>query len=114
MKTIVPTTDYAAYSATWDKIARAGLRQLNIDTWAAGHRYLSLTRVCLSADEARQLRDVTVLFTRLLDTAVEGILGDADWWSALAWPWPAIELARRLPHNSSTRKIRSVNLSILV
>ena len=97
MKTIVPTTDYAAYSATWDKIARAGLRQLNVDTWAAGRRYLSLTRVCLSADEARQLRDVTVLFTRLIDTAVEGILGDADWWSALAWPWPAIELARQEP-----------------
>lgn len=97
MKTIVPTTDYAAYTTIWDQIARAGLRQLNLDAWAAGRRYLSLTRVCLSADEARQLRDVTVRFARLIDLAVEGMLADPDWWSALAWPWPAIELARQEP-----------------
>src|SRR5207248_7974138 len=24
-------------------------------------------------------------------------LADSDWWSALAWPWPAIELARQEP-----------------
>ena len=29
--------------------------------------------------------------------AVDGILADPDWWSSLAWPWPAIELARQEP-----------------
>src|SRR5207237_143437 len=31
------------------------------------------------------------------DVAVDGILQDAEWWSALAWPWAAIELARQEP-----------------
>src|SRR5205085_8676124 len=40
---------------------------------------------------------VTERFSRLLDRAVGGVLADSDWWSALAWPWPAIELARQEP-----------------
>lgn len=97
MKAIVATQDYATYVQMWNGVARAGLREVNVDTWAAGRRYLSLTCVCLTADEVAQLRDVTVKFARLLDLAVQGILDDPEWWSALAWPWPAIELARQEP-----------------
>jgi glutathionylspermidine synthase len=97
MKAIVATQDYATYVQMWNGVARAGLRELNVDTWAAGRRYLSLTSVCLTADEAAQLREVTIKFARLLDLAVQGILDDPEWWSALAWPWPAIELARQEP-----------------
>jgi glutathionylspermidine synthase len=56
-----------------------------------------LATVSLTAAEAAQLRDVTVRFSTLLDQAVDGILADQDWWSSLAWPWPAIELARQEP-----------------
>jgi glutathionylspermidine synthase len=92
-----PTTDYASYVAAWDHVARAGRKALNVDTWASGRRYLSLASVCLTLAELSQLRELTVCFTRLIDRAVEGILHDPDWWSALAWPWPAIELARQEP-----------------
>src|SRR5207245_1536587 len=44
-----------------------------------------------------QLRQVTERFSGLLNMAVDGILADPDWWSALAWPWAAIELARQEP-----------------
>lgn len=97
MRTRIGTTDYAAYTAAWDGVARAGLPQLNLDAWAAGRRYLSLTSLLLSAAEAAQLKRLTVSFSKLLDTAVDGILADPDWWSSLAWPWPAIELARQEP-----------------
>jgi glutathionylspermidine synthase len=91
------TTDYAAYVSAWDGVARAGRRDLNLDAWAGGHRYLSLASVVLSASEAIQLRSLTVRFSALLDAAVDGILNEPDWWSSLAWPWPAIELARQEP-----------------
>jgi glutathionylspermidine synthase len=97
----VPTTDYAAYTRAWDRVAAAGRRQYNVDTWAAGRRYLSLTALALTDAETAQLRGVTERFTRLLDRAVDGILADQDWWSALAWPWAAIELARQEPSHPS-------------
>lgn len=97
MKTLVPTGDYAEYTAQWERVAAGGYRHFNVDTWAAGRRYLSLTGVCLSAREAHQLRELTRQFGPLLDRAVAGILADTDWWAALAWPWPAIEFARQEP-----------------
>jgi len=89
--------EYAAYTAAWNRVAKAGLNDLNLDTWAGGRRYLSLAAVSLSATEANQLPKVTIQFAKLLDLAVNGILDDPDWWSSLAWPWPAIELARQEP-----------------
>jgi glutathionylspermidine synthase len=103
VKTTIPTTDYADYTAAWSKVARAGLRELNVDVWAAGRRYLSLSTLSLTPAEAAQLRTVTNQFAGLLDLAVEGILADADWWSALAWPWAAIELARQEPPHPGGR-----------
>jgi glutathionylspermidine synthase len=99
VKTVIPTSDYAEYVRAWERVARAGNRQFNVDTWTAGRRYLSLAAVCLSPGEAHQLREVTRRFAPLLDRAVAGILADSDWWAALAWPWAAIELARQeAPH----------------
>jgi glutathionylspermidine synthase len=103
VRTLLPSTDYAGYVAAWDRVARSGYAQLNLDTWAGGRRYLSLAAVCLTPAEAAQLRDVTVAFSALLDRAVDGILQDPDWWSALAWPWPAIELARQEPPHPGRR-----------
>ncbi len=97
MRTVLPSTDYSSYVAAWERVAWAGYGQLNLDTWAGGRRYLSLAAICLTPAEALQLRDVTVRFSGLLDQAVDGILEDPDWWSSLAWPWPAIELARQEP-----------------
>jgi len=97
MRTVIPSMDYGRYVQEWNRVAHAGLRDLNLDTWAGGRRYLSLATLCLTASEARQLREVTVQFAKLLDQAVTGILEDAEWWSSLAWPWPAIELARQEP-----------------
>jgi glutathionylspermidine synthase len=97
MKTIAPASDYAEYVALWERVAARGYRDFNVDTWAAGRRYLSLTPVCLSREEADQLREVTRQFGPLLDRAVAGVLADSDWWAALAWPWPAIEFARQEP-----------------
>ncbi len=95
MKTVLPqNTDYGA---AWDAVARAGIGQLNVDAWAGGRRYLSLATVALTPREAAQLRALTERFSHLLDAAVDGILDDPDWWSTLAWPWPAIELARAEP-----------------
>jgi glutathionylspermidine synthase len=103
MRHVIHTTDYAAYAAAWDGVARAGIRHLNLDAWAAGRRYLSLSGVVLTAAEAAQLRTLTVRFSTLLDIAVDGILNDPDWWSSLAWPWPAIELARQEPAHPGGR-----------
>jgi len=97
VRTLIPTTDYADYAAAWGTVARLGHRQLNYDAWAGGHRYLSLVALGLTQSELVQLRQVTRTFSGLLDRAVDGILNDPDWWSALAWPWPAIELARQEP-----------------
>lgn len=103
MRTVLPSTNYAAYVAAWEGVARAGYAELNVDAWAGGRRYLSLASVCLTAGEAAQLRDVTNCFAGLLDQAVDGILQDPDWWSSLAWPWPAIELARQEPVHPGRR-----------
>jgi glutathionylspermidine synthase len=101
VRTVTATEHYSQYVAAWDSVARAGARHLNIDTWAGGRRYLSLTSVCLTAPEAAQLRDLSMQLGPLMDRAVDGILNDSDWWSALAWPWPAIELARQEPAHPS-------------
>jgi glutathionylspermidine synthase len=103
VRSVVQTTDYAAYVSAWDGVARAGMRHLNLDAWAAGRRYLSLTSVVLNAAEAAQLRNLTVRFSTLLDAAVDGILNDPEWWASLAWPWPAIELARQEPAHPGGR-----------
>lgn len=103
MRSLVPTTDYARYAAAWDQVAYTGYHQFNVDTWAAGHRYLSLTALALTSTELNQLRELTWRFSRLVDCAVEAILADADWWSALAWPWAAIELARQEPAHPGGR-----------
>jgi glutathionylspermidine synthase len=97
VRSVIPTTDYAAYVSAWESVTRRGYRQFNVDTWAGGHRYLSLTALALTRTEVAQLRDVTRTFSDLLNVSVEGILRDSEWWSALAWPWPAIELARQEP-----------------
>ena len=97
MRTVTPTRDYHEYATAWDAVSRAGDRHLNFDTWAGGHRYLSLTAVVLTASEVAQLKSLAPRFSSLLSLAVDGILVDADWWSTLAWPWPAIELARQEP-----------------
>jgi glutathionylspermidine synthase len=103
VKTVIPSDDYATYARNWDRIAQAGYTQFNVDTWAAGRRYLSLTAVVLTHREAEQLLQLTERFSRLLDRAVDGILADEEWWSALAWPWPAIELARQEPRHPHGR-----------
>jgi len=95
--------DYARYVSAWDGVARAGMRHLNLDARGGGRRYLSLTSVVLNDFEATQLQDTTVRFSTLLDTAVDGILNDPEWWSSLAWPWPAIELARQEPAHPGRR-----------
>jgi glutathionylspermidine synthase len=97
MRSVVPTTDYAAYTRAWEQVALAGYGQFNVDSWAAGRRYLSLTALALSRAEVAQLGTVTDRFSVLLGRAVDGILADPEWWSALAWPWAAIELAREEP-----------------
>lgn len=101
MRTLLPTTDYVEYTRAWDNVAAAGTRQFNVDTWAAGHRYLSLAAVALTPAEANQLREVTRQFGPLLDQAVAGVLSDSTWWPALAWPWAAIELARQEPPHAN-------------
>ena len=97
MRTLRAFDSYADYDAAWRSVASAGLRDLNLDAWAGGRRYLSLATLGLTVDELAQLRAVTVRFNALLDIAVQRVLEDADWWPALAWPWPAIELARQEP-----------------
>ncbi|MBV8716465.1 MAG: glutathionylspermidine synthase family protein, partial [Chloroflexi bacterium] len=103
MRTVLPTLDYARYAAQWDRVARAGYRHFNVDSWASGRRYLSLTTLCLTQREALQLGQVAERFGPLMDQAVSGILADTDWWAALAWPWPAIELARQEPAHPGSR-----------
>ena len=103
MKTLLPPADYAQYVAQWERVAAQGYRQFNVDTFAAGRRYLSLTTVCLARAEADQLRELTRQFGPLLDRAVAGILADGDWWASLAWPWAAIEFARQEPRHPPAR-----------
>jgi glutathionylspermidine synthase len=97
VNTLQPWPTYAAYDAAWQCVANAGWGDLNLDVWAAGRRYLSLATLCLTPDEAAGLRRLATELTPLLDLAVDRILADPDWWPALAWPWPAIELARQEP-----------------
>ena len=95
MKSLCAFDSYADYDAAWQAVASAGVRDLNVDAWAGGRRYLSLATLCLSEAELAQLRGVAERFNTLLDVAVQGVLDDPEWWPTLAWPWPAIELARQ-------------------
>ena len=101
MRSVLAATDYATYIRAWERVAHAGYAHYNVDTWAAGRRYLSLTATVLSEPEVIQLQALTEKFAKLLSRAVDGILTDPDWWSALAWPWAAIELARQEPPHPS-------------
>jgi glutathionylspermidine synthase len=101
VRVVAPVAKYSDYVDIWDRVAKRGLSQWNVDTWAGGRRYLSLAAVVLTRSEAEQLRGVTKMSFSLLNRAVDGILADRDWWSALAWPWPAIELARQEPTHPS-------------
>ncbi len=95
--------EYAAYDRAWSRAARAGVESVALDVRAHGWRYLSLNVLALTPDEARQLAHLTRRFGRLLDLATQAVLEDAQWWSELAWPWPAIELARQEPAHPSGR-----------
>jgi glutathionylspermidine synthase len=97
VRAVVRTTDYAEYARAWDRVAQHGYAHYNVDTWASGRRYLSLTALALTREEVAQLRMLTNCFSTLFGRAVAGILSDADWWPSLAWPWAAIELARQEP-----------------
>lgn len=103
MRALLPPLEYATYAAAWERVAQAGRRDLNLDVWAGGWRYLSLSTVCLDTAEVAQLQRCTRAFSDLLDRAVDGILADPDWWPALAWPRPAIELARQEPSHPGGR-----------
>jgi glutathionylspermidine synthase len=103
VKTLLPALDYNAYDAAWQRVAQAGLGHANLDVWAGGRRYLSLASLCLTQGEVDELRSVVDGFSDLLDLAAARILEDPDWWPALAWPWPAIELARQEPPHPGGR-----------
>jgi glutathionylspermidine synthase len=108
MRTLAEATvgwGFDAYDMGWRRAARAGWASLALDTRLHGRRYLSLNPVVLTRAEAEQLAALTVAFSALLDRAVSGLLDDPDWWPWLAWPRPAIELARHEPchpHGRST------------
>src|SRR6185437_8996325 len=62
VRTILPATDYPSYAQAWDEIANTAYGQFNVDTWAAGRRYLSLTALALTSAEISQLRALTERF----------------------------------------------------
>lgn len=88
---------FDGYDRRWEVVARAGVPAVAVDTRLHGSRYVSLNALVLSRSEAAQLRRLTECFGRWLDHATAGLLDDAAWWSELAWPWPALELARHEP-----------------
>lgn len=88
---------FSAYDQRWQRVARAGLRSLALDTRLHGWRYLSLNALVLAPGEAAQLAELTAVFGRLLTRATHRLLDDTAWWADLSWPWPAIELARQEP-----------------
>ncbi len=94
---------YSEYDTAWMRAAQAGTEHVVLDVRAHGWRYLSLNLLLLSPSEARSLAALTVRFGRLLDLATAGVLSDRAWWSELAWPWPAVELARQEPSHPGGR-----------
>ena len=109
MRTLRGFDSYASYDLAWQSVAATGLRDLNLDVWAGGRRYLSLATLCLSAEEFAQLRAVATRFHALLNIAVQRILDDPDWWPSLAWPWPAIELARQEVMNPQAQELAVID-----
>ena len=101
MRTLAAATaalGFEDYDRRWEAIAAAGgTASVALDTRMFGWRYLSLNALLLESDEVASLRRLTERFGRLLTWATLGLLEDADWWSELAWPWPAVELARQEP-----------------
>jgi glutathionylspermidine synthase len=97
VRTALPPLEYTTYDTQWQTVARAGMRHANLDVWAGGRRYLSLATLCLTPDQVQELREVTNGFGRLFSRAAAELLEDRAWWPSLAWPWPAIELARQEP-----------------
>lgn len=100
MRTLAATClawGFREYDRRWQLAARAGHSAVALDTRMFGWRYLSLNPLVLTAAELTKLARLTVQFGRLLDLATAGVLNDPAWWSELAWPWPAIELARQEP-----------------
>ncbi len=91
------------YDRRWRQVARDGVASVALDTRARGWRYLSLDVLALSADETTRLRRLTERFGWLLDVATSRLLEDREWWGELAWPWPAIELARQEPAHPGGR-----------
>jgi glutathionylspermidine synthase len=87
------------FRSDWNAIRRAGIPHVALDAQAPGFRYLSLNALILSSPEARRLAHLTTSFGRLLDLATDRLLEDRDAWSELAWPWPALELARQEPRH---------------
>jgi glutathionylspermidine synthase len=89
---------FEAYDRHWERVAHQGAQTaLALDTRMFGWRYVSLNALLLTPAEVAEMRQLTVRFGRLLTWATQGVLDDPDWWSELAWPWPAIELARQEP-----------------
>jgi glutathionylspermidine synthase len=89
--------DYATYDRHWSEVARAGLASVALDTRMFGWRYVSLNALVLTSGEVAQLRRLTERWAGLLDVGTQAVLNDPEWWSELAWPWPALELARQEP-----------------
>ena len=100
MRTLAAATQawgFDGYDARWEEATRDGFGSIAFDTRLQGWRYLSLNALLLPAPEAARLARLTEWFGRLVDWAVPRLLEDPDWWSVLAWPRPAIELARQEP-----------------
>jgi glutathionylspermidine synthase len=91
---------YDRYQQRWLQVVESGREALALDVLMHGWRYLSLNAVVLSPSEAEQLRTITPVFGRLLSWATRRLREDPDWWAELAWPWPAVELARGEPDHA--------------
>ena len=91
---------HAQYDEHWRQVADAGLSQIAVDVTMHGWRYLSLNALVLTPSEADRLASLTKAFGPLLGWATRRLLEDPAWWGELAWPWPAIELARLEPDHA--------------
>jgi glutathionylspermidine synthase len=103
MKTLAPMWTFDQYDRLWRSVAWRGVPSMALDTRMFGWRYLSLNALVLTPSEADALRDLTDAFSRLLDIATARVLEDASWWTELAWPWAAVELARQEPPHRGGR-----------
>lgn len=86
---------YERYVGSWERVVEAARERVMVDAAPQGWRYVSLGSVVLAPEEARALRRLSERIAPLLDRAARGIAEDRAWWPLLAWPRPAIELARQ-------------------